>query len=93
MEEVLDRAEREGVDAVVAEMEKLHESIDVEENIQVCLALGISLKIICQQALQNEATRPEESQAQTDTSGPGDMVPPTKEGAPSASEALLAQGK
>lgn len=45
MEEILDRAEKEGVDAVVAGMEKLHESMDVEEDgnlaaqedIKVCL--------------------------------------------------------
>lgn len=32
MEEVLDRAEKEGVDAVVAGMEKLQESMDVAED-------------------------------------------------------------
>jgi hypothetical protein len=32
VEEILDRAEKEGVDAVVAGMEKLHESMDVEED-------------------------------------------------------------
>jgi hypothetical protein len=32
VEEVLDRAEKEGVDAVVAGMEKLQDSMDVEED-------------------------------------------------------------
>lgn len=47
MEEVLDRAEKEGVDAVVAGMEKLQESLDIvqdgdaaaQENVQVWLHL------------------------------------------------------
>lgn len=47
MEEVLDRAEKEGVDAVVAGMEKLQESMDIaqdgdpaaQENVQVWLHL------------------------------------------------------
>lgn len=55
MEEVLNRAEKEGVDAVVAGMEKLHESMDVEEDgdaaaqeeIQVRLAHELFLKNLC----------------------------------------------
>lgn len=54
MEEILERAEKEGVDAVVAGMEKLHESMDVkedgdvaaEEDIQVRLPLSCILNFL-----------------------------------------------
>ncbi|GAM38890.1 hypothetical protein TCE0_034r09988 [Talaromyces pinophilus] len=81
VEEILDRAEKEGVDAVVAGMEKLHESMDVEEDGDVA----------AQEDIHDEATRPEESQVQTGPSVPGGMVPPTTGGASSAPDALLAQ--
>ncbi|EEA27919.1 hypothetical protein TMatcc_003779 [Talaromyces marneffei ATCC 18224] len=81
VEEVLDRAEREGVDAVVAGMEKLHESMDVEEDGDAAAPENV----------QEGTTKADEPQVQTGPSISAGAVPPATGGASTAPDALLGQ--
>ncbi|RAO64062.1 uncharacterized protein BHQ10_000074 [Talaromyces amestolkiae] len=81
VEEVLDRAEKEGVDAVVAGMEKLQESMDVAEDGDAA----------AQEDVQENMTISDEPRVQTGPSISAGIVPPTAGGAPTAPDALLGQ--
>ncbi|EED23713.1 conserved hypothetical protein [Talaromyces stipitatus ATCC 10500] len=82
VEEILNRAEKEGIDAVANGIEKLHESMDIEDEVEDAVA---------QEGIQEDTTRIDELQGHTGPSASGGLVPPNTGGAPSVPDALLGQ--
>jgi hypothetical protein len=108
VDDVLNRAEKEGVEAVAADLEKLHDAMDVENvsetnAAQVCICSSDLITVMMVMILTtntknpkwDEKTEADDGQTQFQSQSAEGAMPPAETTAPSGSVpgALLGQGK